>query len=102
MRSVFTQELVLDRFIVGHITQFLVLGCEPDPVPAADHPFGFAVFAHLLGVVFEDVLAVRSLVGEDPGADVQGDDELDVVVAQAGVVLPAFVGDVLDLHGGLV
>jgi len=72
-------------------------------VAPADLPFGFSAFAHLLGVVLEDVLAsaaVERPIRNDPGADVQGDDQLNMIIAEGNVVRPAFEGDVLDLHLG--
>src|SRR3954470_10765600 len=69
-------------------------------MPAADLPGLLAGLAELVPVLLEDVLAVLVAVTDDARADVQGENQLDAVVAHLEVVLPAVVLNLL--HGDLV
>ena len=85
--------------VVREVGAGQVFGGEPEPQPAADLPVLLAGPAHLLVVVLHHVEPAGLAVGDDPRADVQGDDQLGRLVGDAEVVLPAAVLDRLD-HGG--
>ena len=74
------EELVRHRRVVEVIAD-VPLRSDPEPVTAADLPLRLAAAAELLGVVFKDIVAARGPVRDDAGADVEGDDQFGVSVA---------------------
>jgi hypothetical protein len=58
-----------------------------------DHPFLFVHSPELLGIVFQDVRESASLVGKNPGANIECDKELDLIISKAEAILPSAIGD---------
>jgi hypothetical protein len=96
--AVLRKHTVLHRAVIRQVAQHPILRRQPEAVSAARLPFGLARATELGVKVLEGVFAAGGAVGNDPRANIERDDHLRVLIAQAKVIRPAAEVYVINLH----